>query len=378
VEANGSVPRCPKSGAVLEVLVKSLRLHLPAVGGKAADLLGGRTARRYCAGGEVSEQARRDLCLSAANAAGDAGYLDGFELPVQGPTEPPRNTYLAGVLSDWLGAWDSTYGAFAAARGALSADAAFAIARPAALDFGLPVAALMNLCGVRESAECMGAGDDVIAVAPGETPLRSLLKYLQDPSVARLPRLELDTETDPEHPVATWVIPKPRPQLEPEQLADELGLDETTVQKWGREEHLPSPKNVERLVVHFAGPGAGAAKLRRWLRVQLALVDVGRRLAAALGHPRAREVMAAFVQVACLPPDLFKYGVPHDVFLAGQRDMLERGAASPAGRRALEMFELGMPLMDIPPTPLKPERWLDDVRAVRAGTVNERLVAALG
>ena len=37
------------------------------------------------------------------------------------------------------------------------------------------------------------------------------------------------------------------------------------------------------------------------------------------------------------------------------------------------MFELGMPLMEVPPVPLKPARWLDDVRAVRDGSVGDRL-----
>jgi hypothetical protein len=368
---------CPKSGALFEVLVKSLRLHLPAVGGKTADMLNDRTARRYYAGGDISEEARLDLCLSAVNAAEHAGYLDGFELPIP-PAAPPRNKYLAGALFEWLAAWNLTYVAATAARGALTRDAAFAIARLAALHFGLPVAALMNLCGVGEGARGTGVGDDFIVLAPGETPLRSLLKYLQDPSVARLPRLDLDTESDPEHPIATWVIPEPKPQLEPEQLADELGLDETTVRKWGREAHLPHPESVEQLVRHFATTDAEATKLRRWLRVQLALIDVERRLAGPLGHPRAREVLAAFVGVACFPRAILQRGVRRQAFLADVRDMFERGAASPAGQWVLDMFELGMPLMDVPPTPLKPERWLDDVRAVRAGTVKDRLSEVLG
>ena len=382
MEVNGSILSCPKSGALFEALVKSLRLHLPTVGGEAADLLGseyGRTARRYYAGGDVSEEARLNLCLSAVNAAEHAGYLDGFESPVPGPAAPPRrNEYLAGVLFEWLGAWDSTYVAAAAARGPLSRDAAFAVARLAALHFGLPVAALMNLCGGGQGAEGKGVGDDFIVVAPGKTPLRSLLKYLQDPSVARLPQLELDPGPDPEHPIAKWVTPQSKPQLGPERLADELDLDETTVRKWGREGHLPSPDSVERLIGHFTETEAEATKLRRWLHVQLALVHIEWRLAAALGHPHAREVVAAFVQVACLPRDLFEYGLPRQAFLAGQREMLERGAASPAGQRAMDIFELGMPLMDLPPAPLKPERWLDAVRAVRAGTVKDRLAHVLG
>lgn len=382
MQSQSSQFQCPHSGKVFELLVKSLCLHLPAVGGRAAEMLGsdnhGRHARRFYRGDRVSEQARRDLVRSAVEAADHAGLLAGFDLPRRGsdPRVEPK-AYLAGVVCDWLSAWDAVYVRAAAGHDGLPPEAAgFAIGRQAALDIGVRAAALLHLCGI-ESGE-------YLVLALGPTPLASLLRYLQDPSVAQLPRLEMtplpagaDTPGDGEFEVS-WVDPTPAADvLSPERLADEVGLHETTLAKWRQGAYLPSPDSVECLVQQFAKRQVDQAPLRRWLRVQLALIDVEQRLAATIGAAFSRQLVAAFLELACFPRDFYWQGLSPDEFLLGQVEALEHGVSSELGKWALQMFELGLPLMQIPPAPLAPEVWSDDAQAARAGRVAGRIAAAL-
>lgn len=382
MQSQSSQFQCPHSGQVFRLLVQSLGLHLPPVGGRAAEMLGsgkhGRHARRFYAGGRVSEQARRDLVHYAVEAAHHAGLFAGFDPPRRGSDpQPEPKAYLARVVCDWLSAWDSVYFAAATGHHGLRPEAAgFAIGRQAALDIGVRAAALLHLCGVE--------GRDFLVLALGPTPLRSLLRYLQDPSVAQLPRLELtplpvgaDAPGEGAFEVS-WAEPTPAADvLSPERLADELELDETTLAKWRQGAHLPSPESVECLVQHFAEPPAGQAPLRRWLRVQLALIDVEQRLAATIGAAFTRQLVAAFLELACFPRDFYWQGLSRDEFLLGQVEALEHGVSSELGKWALEMFELSLPLTQIFPPTLAPEVWSDDVQAARAGRVAGRLAAAL-
>ena len=100
---------CPKSGQLLDTLVRAFRLDDPVVGGidpaKALDRTQ-RTVKDYFAGKWVGLEQRAVICRAVASALLNSGVVEAIDVPRVGDAPPPEiDDVLAAALVDLLALW---------------------------------------------------------------------------------------------------------------------------------------------------------------------------------------------------------------------------------------------------------------------------------
>lgn len=293
--------RCPTSGVLLGVLVKSFHLGLPEVGGeRAAKHLGsdpsrGRRARDYFAGKWVADEKRQEICRWVVVAARHSGLLDGLTLPPG--EEPPRPDALvvglASFLDEWLALWDAVY-----VQGSSGWPhppqhlSGYVLGRQAVIDLALRTSALILLRG--------GCPPEAVQPAAAtEHPGRSLIEGLVAESKCHFTR---------------------------EQLAREIGVEKSTVDGWIDRDSIPRAENIARLAEIFATELRPHTALHRWLRLQWGLIGIRGRLDKAVGSFWAIDLctaMASFIQWTLGMLEVSKLG--RDEFVLSQWYTLRRG-----------------------------------------------------
>jgi tetratricopeptide (TPR) repeat protein len=143
---------CPKSGQLLDVLVRAFRLDDPAVGGhepaRALDRKQ-RTVKDYFAGHWVGADQRATICRAAARALLNSGVVGAIEVPRVGDAPPPKiDDVFAVALVDLLALWDQEFHSAAdlwpeVDRGL----AAVVLARPLVVDLALRWMSVLMLRG---------------------------------------------------------------------------------------------------------------------------------------------------------------------------------------------------------------------------------------
>lgn len=323
---------CPTSGVLLGAFVKAFSLDDPQVGGQhAAKHLGsepslGRGAREQFRGGWV------DICAKVVEAAIHSGLLEGLRLPPQPNGKPMANEpFLSGLLAHWLDEWDRVYvqGSSGWPHPPLQLGG-FVLGRQLVIDLALRVAALLQLMDMRVPAA-------VIPFAGDERPGRSLIDSLMDRTGRTFTR---------------------------EALADEVGVEKSTVDDWIDKNTVPRQTTIRRLADVFGAGKHDIRALLRYLRVQFGLIALRNRLAESLGARWTRELFAAwacFVQWTLAMHAESK--LPRAHFLIGQMDSLVLGA-----RAELNYWVLN--------TWLKTEEdrgWIDDIDAAQKRGAAHRL-----
>lgn len=332
---------CPTSGILLGALVDAFQLGDPDVGGPAAARIGSdatkaRNARRYFDGEETPHETRQEYCRIVARAAIHAGLLDG--IAQFGGTAGRGDEALADMLFHWLCLWDHRYRRAAAGwphpPRSLSG---YLIGRHVVIDLALRAAALMHLAGFSNP-------EVVTLCAPAEQPGRSVLEVLMEESGRRLTR---------------------------EALANEVGVDITTVGGWIDHTAVPREENLRALARTFATPTCAERRLLRWLRIQYAAIRIVLGLRRAVGDLWARELLFAFgAFVDWLLTFHTVFPGSRAAFMTIQRDILLQGVDHPTSPAALAALRDRLPIYEC-----LPPGWVDELTAAEHGAEEQRLEA---
>lgn len=217
---------CPKSGQLLDALVRAFRLDDEVVGGvepaKALDRTQ-RTVKDYFAGKWVGADQRAVICRAVASALLNSGIVGAIEVPRIGDAPPPEiDDVLAVALVDLLALWDQEFNAAAnlwpdVDRGL----AAIVLARPVVVDLALRWTSALLL---REEP------------APDAAP------WAEQGGGASIMRALLD-----EH----------LPGVSVDACAVEIGVDSRTVEHWLQKSKpvIPSEKNFASIATALAKRG---------------------------------------------------------------------------------------------------------------------------
>lgn len=331
--------RCPRSGEILGIVVRSLGLEDGAIGGNTAVYLRsesneGRTTRRYFAGEAMPEETRKEICLYTAQALVSSGLLKMLKVPPRvGKSRASTEGFIAEVLFDFLGTWDSVY--HQAADGwpyPPQALGGFIVGRQATLDVAIRIASVLQLCGITRE------GSFVVA-ASSPHPTRDLFDYLKKQAGATLSRTDLATKL--------------------------RVAEKSTVDGWLDDDAAPGRQTVERMAKLFATKQCPEESLLRWLRLQFAMIAIARRLRRSVGEFFACELIHTFARTvdfvqafsercrAYKRLDLREFGTTLEI-------ILRKGAQCEESRGAYGAFLDHIDYL----LPQSKHYWLDDVMAI--------------
>lgn len=268
---------CPKSGQLLDALVRAFRLDDEVVGGveptKALDRTQ-RTVKDYFAGKWVGVEQRAVICRAVASALLNSGVVGAIEVPRVGGAPPPEiDDVLAVALVDLLALWDQEFSAAAHLWPDVDQGlAAIALARPIVVDLALRWTSALLL---------------------RDEPAPDAALWAEQGGGALIMRALLD-----EH----------LPGLSVDDCAVEIGVDSRTVERWLRKSDpvIPSEQNFASIAAALAKRGRASegdllVRLRRSYGAFALLREVATisnwRLASRLGQglvALTREAVADF------------------------------------------------------------------------------------